>query len=258
MAAGRPAGTAGHDEEEDDGSRALAEAGAATALQEEDPFREEQAPRSLTDRAYRALEELIVTLRLTPGEVLSEAALAKQLAIGRTPIREALQRLAREGLVVILPRRGILVSDINVRSQLDLLRVRRELERLMARSAAQRATAGEREAFAALADQMDRSADGDDDVGFMRQDRRLNLMISQACRNEYAMKAMQLMHGLSRRFWYMHYKEVLDLPFCARLHAALARGIAEADSDAAAAASDRLIDYIETFTRATLEANLAR
>lgn len=249
---------AGDEEEEDDGSRALAEAGAAVALQEEDPFREEAAPRSLTDRAYRALEELIVTLRLAPGEVLSEAALAKQLAIGRTPIREALQRLAREGLVVILPRRGILVSDINVRSQLELLRVRRELERLMARSAAQRATAAEREAFATLAAQMHRSADGDDDVGFMRQDRRLNLMISQACRNEYAMKAMGLMHGLSRRFWYMHYKEVLDLPLCARLHAALARAIAEADADAAAAASDRLIDYIETFTRATLEANRAR
>ncbi len=92
----------------------------------------------------------------------------------------------------------------------------------------------------------------------MRQDRRLNLMISQACRNEYAMKAMGLMHGLSRRFWYMHYKEVLDLPHCARLHAALARGIAKGDAEAAAAASDRLIDYIETFTRATLEANLAR
>ncbi len=157
MTSGRTPGSAGSEEDED-GAKALAEAGATVAAAEllEDPFREEAAPRSLTDRAYRALEELIVTLQLDPGEVLSEAALAKQLGIGRTPIREALQRLAREGLVVILPRRGILVSDINVRSQLELLRVRRELERLMSRAAAQRSTLAERQAFASLAGDMAR------------------------------------------------------------------------------------------------------
>ncbi len=209
---------------------------------------------SLTDRAYRQLEERIVTLRLAPGEVLSEAALSKQLGIGRTPIREALQRLAREGLVVILPRRGILVAEINVRSQLELLKVRRELERLMSRLCALRATAVEKRAFAELADAMEQAGEADDDVAFMRQDRQLNGMISQHCRNEYAAKAMGLTHGLSRRFWYQHYRQVLDLPRCARLHAAQARAIAEGDPHAAAAASDRLIDYMETFTRATLDA----
>ena len=93
---------------------------------------------SLTDRAYKELEELVVTLRLAPGSVLSENALAGELGIGRTPIREALQRLAREGLVVILPRKGILVSEINPRKQLLVLEVRRELERLVARSGALR------------------------------------------------------------------------------------------------------------------------
>ncbi len=70
---------------------------------------------SLTDRAYKRVEELVVTLQLEPGSVLSESALAQDLGIGRTPIREALQRLTREGLVVILPRKGILVSEINPR-----------------------------------------------------------------------------------------------------------------------------------------------
>ena len=93
---------------------------------------------TLTDRAYRELEEMIVTLQLSPGTVLSEQALAARLKIGRTPIREALQRLARDGLVVIMPRRGIMVSEINLRLQLRLLEVRRELERLMASLAAER------------------------------------------------------------------------------------------------------------------------
>ena len=76
---------------------------------------------SLTDQAYQELEERIVTLQLQPGEVLSETALSEQLGIGRTPIREALQRLAREGLILILPRKGILVSEINPSKQFLVL-----------------------------------------------------------------------------------------------------------------------------------------
>jgi len=228
----------------------------AHTIDAEDPGEAAGAGGSLTDRAYRQLEERIVTLQLEPGEVLSEAALSKQLGIGRTPIREALQRLAREGLVVILPRRGILVAEINVRSQLELLRVRRELERLMAKLCAVRCTAEERRAFADLAAEMDAAGAADDDVAFMRQDRQLNILISTCCRNEYALRAMGLTHGLSRRFWYQHYKQVLDLPLCARLHADQARAIASGEPAAAAEATDRLMDYMETFTRATLDAEL--
>lgn len=73
-------------------------------------------PEPLTGQAYRLLEEQIVTLRIVPGEVLSEYALAEQLGLGRTPIREALQRLAGEGLVAILPRKGILVTQTDTRT----------------------------------------------------------------------------------------------------------------------------------------------
>ena len=77
------------------------------------------------------------------------------------------------------------------------------------------------------------------------------MLVSKAARNEFASKSMQLMHSLSRRFWYQHYKEVADLPLCARLHASLAEAICDRRSDDAAAASDDLLDYIESFTRAT-------
>lgn len=208
---------------------------------------------TLTDRAYEQLEEMIVTLQLPPGEVLSESALTQSLGIGRTPTREALHRLALEGLVVVLPRRGILVSEVNVRSQLELLRVRREIERLMVRLAAQRATKTERAQFQHIADEMDVSADNDADVEFMRLDQEFNRLIAHTCRNEYARKTMGLMQGLARRFWYHHYKEALDLPRAARLHAAVARAIAAGDTESGASASDALIDYIEDFARATLE-----
>jgi len=207
---------------------------------------------TLTDLAYAQLEEMIVTLQLPPGAVLSELVLSKRLNIGRTPIREALQRLSRDGLVNILPRRGILVSDINVRVQLRLLEVRRELERLMARGAAERATEEERKQFLEIARGMREAAKRADDLDFMRFDQQLNTLISSAARNEFASRSMGLMHGLSRRFWYQHYRETADLPLAARLHAEVAEAIAHRDPDKAAAASDRLVEYIESFARATV------
>ena len=221
------------------------------------PVTEEKAG-SLTDQAYRELEERIVTLRLQPGSVLSETALSEQLGIGRTPIREALQRLAREGLILILPRKGILVSEINPSKQLLLLEVRRELERLMARTSAKRRTEDERQAFLEIADGMERAAEDNDDIAFMRYDNAFNERLAEATHNEYALRAIDLMNGLSRRFWYVHYKEAADMPLCARLHAAVARAIAEGDAEAAAEASDRLVDFVESFTRATVDAATLR
>jgi DNA-binding GntR family transcriptional regulator len=212
--------------------------------------------QSLTDLAYLQLEEMIVTLKLAPGRVVSEGELSTLTGIGRTPIREALQRLAREKLVNILPRRGIVVSEINVKNQLRLLEVRRELERLIARSAARRATQEEREQFRELARTFEKSARSGDDLSFMRADRTFNELCSGAAHNEFAAGAMALMHSLSRRFWYIHYKQAADMPVTAKLHADIARAIAEGDEEKAARASDRLLDEVEKFTRDTVSTDV--
>ena len=207
---------------------------------------------TLTEQAYRLIEEQIVTLRLKPGDVLSEQMLSATFDIGRTPIREALQRLAREGLITVLPRKGILVSDINPRSQLLVLEVRREIERLLSRAGAERATKQQRTQLLDIAQGMDRAAKTKDDLAFMRLDRELNGLMIEVAHNDFAARSMKLLQGLSRRFWYMHYREAADLPLCARLHANQARAIAQGNGEAAARASDKLMDYVETFTRATV------
>ncbi len=219
-------------------------------VQEIDGF--EQA-ETLTDRAYRELEEAIVTLRIPPGTMVSEAQLSRRLGVGRTPVREALQRLAREWLVVIMPRRGIFVSEIDVARQLRLLDARRVLERLLAQSAAGRCSPAQRAQFAGIAAGMDRAAKRSDDLSFMRLDREFNLLLLDAAGNEFAAASMGLMNGLSRRFWYVHYKQVADLPLAARLHAATARAVAAGQENEAGAASDALVDYIEAFARKTIE-----
>ncbi len=206
----------------------------------------------MTEQAYRAIEEAIVTLALQPGEVVSEAQLSAKCGFGRTPVREALQRLARERLVRILPRRGIVVAPVDIREQLRLLEVRREIERLTARAAARRADAAQRARLHAIADAMEQAAKTNDETGFLRLDRELNLLVLDAAHNEFAAAAMALMHGLSRRFWFIHWRRSAGLPEAAAAHARLARSFADGQAEAATAASDALIDYIESFTRATV------
>ena len=208
---------------------------------------------SLTDRAYAEIEELIITLRLAPGSAVSESDLSTWLGIGRTPIREALQRLSREKLVTILPRRGIIVSAIDVTQQLLLLELRREIERLIARSAARRANDEERTQFVDVADRFGQASKANDDVEFMRVDREFNVLCSRASHNDFAENAMGLIHSLSRRFWYAHHRVAAVMPLTATLHANIARAIAAGDEERAAKASDKLLDAIERFTRGVVD-----
>jgi DNA-binding GntR family transcriptional regulator len=206
-----------------------------------------------SERAYRLLEEMIVTMELEPGTLLSESRLVAQLGLGRTPVREALQRLATESLVEIMPRRGIRITDINIRQQLRLLEVRRMIEQLNIRLSAKRANQLVRDQFNTLAEGMDEAAKKDDYISFLHLDRDLNELIEFAADNEYSAKMLQQTHGLSRRFWHKHYMQKDDLAEVAGLHAAIARAIAAGDKDTAVAASEAHMDYVQSFTLSTLD-----
>src|SRR6187455_1012566 len=109
------------------------------------------AKSSLSEQAFSMLEEMIVTLQLPPGSLWSESTLSESLGIGRTPVREALQRLAEYHMVVILRRHGIRIAEVNEHEQLLVLETRRELERLISARAARRASASEKQTLAAMA-----------------------------------------------------------------------------------------------------------
>lgn len=208
---------------------------------------------SQTERAYAAIEERIATLQLAPGQVVSENILSSMLGFGRTPVREALQQLAREGLVLILPKRGIVVSEIDVRRQLKLLEMRREVERSLVGAAARRAEEEERQEFGALADAMFSITAREDGERFLPLDRAFNRLVLRAAKNEYGTAIMKLMQGLSRRFWFAHYKQFANLAETARLHATIAREISQGRAEQAMQALDALMDNVEAFTRATLD-----
>ena len=207
---------------------------------------------SLAEVAYRRLEEAIVTLSLRPGAVLTEAQLIDLVGLGRTPVREALIRLAQHGLVQILPRKGILVADISAIDIMTALDARAVLERLVVGGAAKRAGPAERIAIVEAAKAMRRAADAGDVMGYMRFDKELDALVAQAARSPYASRAVEPLQALIRRAWY-HFERQDDLVPAALHHGALAQAIAGADSAAAIAASDALMSHLRKGLLATLD-----
>jgi DNA-binding GntR family transcriptional regulator len=210
---------------------------------------------ALADQARTRLEELIVTLELPPGSVWSEAQLSERLGIGRTPVREALQRLQAVYLVKIAPRVGAQVTEINVSQHLRLLEVRRVLERLIAVSAARRATPEESKQMLQMATTLEAMVDADV-LRYLRFHYEIKNFIAACARNPYAESAIAPAYAMSRRFYYLHYRKAHDLPVAATHHAKVIRAIVAGDEAKAAAASDRLMDYVEELTRATVTQNL--
>ena len=207
---------------------------------------------TLNEKAYRRLEELIVTLQRAPGSVVSEASLSTLIGIGTTPIREALQRLSREYLVQILPRRGVVVTQIDLRRQLLVLETRRELDRLISRLAARRATPAERQRMATIARQMARAVKAGAVRDFLQCDAELNAVAAHAARNEIAAQTVAALHAVSRRFWFFHQAVWPGTERTMQLHVNLAEALASGVEAAAVSASDALIDDLDSFARSTV------
>lgn len=208
-------------------------------------------------RAYQMIEEMIVSTKLAPGAKVSEKTLSDTIGLGRTPIREALQRLAAEGTVQILPRAGVIISPIDIADQFRLIEVRRELERLLAGRAAREASPEQRETFSDLARRFRSAAADNDDELFIDTDREFNQLVMAAAGNKYAQVAMSAIQAQTRRFWYLYFSRFGDLHKVSVHHAEMAEAIAAADETKARAASDALVDYVEAYTRKTLESMCA-
>jgi len=200
------------------------------------------------DVAYDAIENMIVTLQLKPGSPVVESELVDVTGLGRTPLREALMRMSSNGLIMQLPRRGLIISDIEAAEHMTLIETRRVIERLIATSAARRASPQQREDILASADKMVVAAKQGDLGVYMDADQGLDHVIHDACRNPSAVKAVAPLIIKCRRFWYA-YRHEGDIEEGARCHMLLAKAIAKGNEEQASKAADSLMDLLETFTR---------
>ena len=157
------------------------------------------------ERAYELLKEKIVTTRMKPGAMIEPAALVSDLGLGRTPVREALKRLEAERLVVVLPRRGMYVSDVTLEGLRELEEVRIPLETLSARLAVQHITPSQLEELERLLIELADRPDGDEHASerSLEMDRRLHELVWRASDNSLLEAECARLFNLSLRMWYM-------------------------------------------------------
>lgn len=155
----------------------------------------------LADRAYVELRDLIITLALAPGAPINEELLGRELQLGRTPLREAIKRLALENLISVYPRRGTFVTEINITDLAHISDVRAQLEGHAAYRAAQRLTPAEREELDELLERVSRP-EGSGDV-LMGLDAQVHRFIYRCAGNPYLRDTLERYLNLSLRIWYL-------------------------------------------------------
>lgn len=183
---------------------------------------------------------MIVTLILLPGSVVTEGALIERLGLGRTPVREAIQRLAWEGLVEIRPRAGLAIAPLHPSDWARVIDARRSLELLLARSAARFVTSNAADRFHASALAMRQAVMAGDVPAFLEADKALDEALAFAADNPFAARVAAPLQSHSRRFWYRYNAET-GLAESAEQHVSLIRSILEGDEEGAAAEADRLM-----------------
>lgn len=206
-------------------------------------------------QAYEQIERLIVFQELAPGSLVSETVLMERTGLGRTPVREALQQLARNRLVEIHPNKGVLVPPASVEAQLRMLELRRVLEALAVRLACQGSSDADRAAMGEMIQLLE--ADRFTLRQYLDTVKETHQMIVAASHNEYLADAMAPLQGLSRRFWITHVRdEQAEITQGSRLHAQILRTILERDSEGAEKASHALNDYLVEFAYRTVRTRI--
>ena len=196
---------------------------------------------SLADQAYREIRDLIVSLELAPGAVIDEKELIEQLGIGRTPVREALRRLAQERLVEVYPRRGMFVTNVDVRELARLSEVRAVLEPEAARLAAERATNLDRDGLDELLADLD--AGGEDPMSL---DERIHRTVYRIARNHLLEATLEQYYVLALRIWTLALDHSVEVAEAVQEHRALLEAIRDGDGAEAASA---MREHVENFER---------
>ena len=207
--------------------------------------KEPAKPNSLVAKAYEQIKEKIITLYFLPGQYLNEAAISSLLDVGRTPVHQALQRLELEGLVEIMPRKGVVVLPDSISEIIKILESRAAVEAELAKAAAARVSVEDGKELLALANatRNTRSGPGMDD--FIACDRAFHRKLAERSGNTVLSDFAQQLHERSIRYWYLHLWQTMDVQATTRQHAAIAEAIARHDGERAAQAMREHIESLK-------------
>jgi DNA-binding GntR family transcriptional regulator len=214
-------------------------------------FRHGEPPRSQSEAAYLLIRDRILSLALPPGSLVHEAQLREELAIGRTPIREALQRLAHEKLVRSVPNRGTFITDVNITDLARITEVRVVLEGHAARLAAERGTAADRAALGELLTGLG-SFELTDQRELMKLDQEIHRSVYRCARNSFLESTLERYFNLSLRLWFLVLDQGVPLREAVTEHRTLLEAILAGDADGAEQAMRRHVSGFESEIRKIL------
>ena len=210
------------------------------------PAAASRATASLRDAAYEAIKHRIITCAFRPGEYINELQLSALLNIGRTPVHQALDRLMVEGMVEVIPRKGVIVKPVSLNEVLQIIEVRLINEPLGARLAAEHANDAD---LAEMADVLKRAkhwADLRNVENLMLLDREFHLLIARAAKNDVLTELLRNLHERSLRFWFISLNAPTQYQLVQDEHAAILDAIRQHNADNADAAMRR---HIESFRK---------
>lgn len=208
-----------------------------------------QSHLPLREIVYEELRDLILKGELKPGTRMMEIELAEDMGVSRTPIREAIRKLEREGLVTIEPRKGAYVSDISVEDMAGILDVRGTLEGLAAYLAAKNMTRQEREELIETSQKFNEALINGNMSEMIRSDTSLHHQIVAASRNNYLLHMIETLQELVLRFRYIYYKDFKRAEEMPAEHKVITESILNGDAETAKLAA---INHIENLKQMIL------
>ena len=162
-----------------------------------------------SDVIERQIHRMIITLELAPGMMVSEAELMQRLKCGRPPLREALQRLTQEYLIISVPRKGVYIAELNLPDYFQLIEAVAHLESLAASLAAERATETEIGELEKIIEATAKASDADNILEIVEQDYNFHQKMARYGRNRYILDMTARLHHLTSRFIYLAMKNGL-------------------------------------------------
>jgi len=188
-------------------------------------------PASLSERAYQEIRRMIVRLELAPGAVIRDDDLQATLGVGRTPIREALQRLERDQFVTVVPRRGMFVSGVDVADLSILYETRAILEPYAMRLACARGTTQHWDAMRAELKRVRARSTPDE---LLEIDRRCREIVWEAADNRFLTGTLDMLYAQSDRVWHLYLGDVADIHLMIDEHREILAALEAGEADRAA------------------------
>jgi len=210
-------------------------------------------PASLADRAYLALRDRLTTLHIKPGEPIDDGRIARELEVGRTPVREALKRLEDDRLVVSYPRRGTFATIVDITDLAHINEIRVQLEPLAARAAATRANGSQRAEIQQLLSEF-RTIDQlpSDPTDLMRLDITVHRTIYRAAGNPHLEDVLIRYHNLVTRIFCLFVERLPNVAGHINEHSAILQAIIDGDGDKAAELTLKHVTGFEVGVRAVI------